>query len=112
MKITRSQSITSHDTSTGRANDIVEQLSEVSQGLRDLNITTKELSEDKTKDANSPYLTDRPKFDPTRVLGTDKEREWKDVKLSQESELKDMQDKFKQEKVKYVQDLKKKLNII
>jgi len=112
MKIYRSQGITTHDTSPGRANDIVEQLAEVSEGLRELNITSKELATDNTKSLNSPYLSDRPRFDPTRILGTEKEREWKNVENSRESVLKNIDAESREEKVKYVQDLKKKLNII
>ncbi|OUR94068.1 hypothetical protein A9Q84_18315 [Halobacteriovorax marinus] len=112
MRIYQSHGIKTIDTSTGRANDVVDQLSEVSQGLRELSIVTKELATDKNKDTDSPYLSDRPSFDPTRIKGTELETEWKTVGLSQQSDLKELQDQYKEEKVKYVQDLKKKLNII
>jgi hypothetical protein len=112
MKINRSASIYTHDTSNGRANDIVEELSYVGRELNELNQVTRELAEDKTKDADSPYHTDRPGYNPTRVKGTERETEWKKVNLSQEQDLRDVDKEIVEKKQKYVQDLKNKLNII
>jgi maltooligosyltrehalose synthase len=66
------------------------------------------------KDENSPYLSDRPDYNPTQIKGTAAETEWKNVNISMEADLKDVDAELveQKQKQKYVQDLKNKLNII
>ena len=111
MKISSSNSVRTHDTSNGRANDIVDELSNVSRELSDLNIVTKEIA-NKSKDSSSPYLTDRPSYNPTQIKGTNVETQWKNVNISKESDLRDVDAETVEQKQKYVQHLKSKLNII
>mgnify|MGYP000651603067 CR=1 FL=1 len=112
MKIQSRNSVYTHDTSNGRANDIVDELSNVSRELAELNTISKEIAEDKTKDSDSPYHTDRPNYNPTKVKGTERETQWKKVNLSQEQDLKDVDKELVEQKQKYVQNLKNKLNIL
>lgn len=112
MKISTSNSVKTYDTSNGRANDIVEELSNVSRELSELNIVTKDLANDKSKSTESPYFTDRPSYNPTRIKGSEKETEWKNVNISMDADLKAVDAELVEQKQKYVQDLKNKLNII
>lgn len=111
MKINRLNSIKSYDTSTGRSNDIVEGLESISYSLQKLETLNEKIARPKQGDSSSPYLTDRPDYNPERIKGTQKELEWKKVALSREDQLKEITSEDNNG-IADNHSLSKKLNII
>ena len=103
--------IKTFDTSTGRGNDIVEGLHTVSYTLQKLEGLTDKLVHPPTEDRTSPYATDRPSYNASRIKGTEKETEWRKVPISREAQLKEITSEDNSEVVSN-HTLAKSLNII
>ncbi|ATH07850.1 hypothetical protein BIY24_07770 [Halobacteriovorax marinus] len=111
MKINRLNSIKTFDTSNGRSNDIVEGLESVSYSLHKLENLTEKIASPPNRDSNSPYVSDRPNYNPERIKGTQRELEWKKVALSREDQLREITSEDNNE-IAANHSLSKKLNII
>ncbi|PIK15643.1 hypothetical protein [Halobacteriovorax sp. JY17] len=111
LKINRLNSIKSFDTSAGRGNDIVEGLESISYSLQKLEGLTEKIATPQNKDPSSPYATDRPHYDATRIKGTEKETQWKKVANSREQQLKEITSEDNNE-IAANHNLAKSLNII
>ena len=111
MIINRMNSIKAVDTSSGRGNDIVEGLHSVSYKLQKLEALTDKMANPPTEDRTSPYATDRPSYNASRIKGTEKETEWRKVPISREQQLKEITTEDNKEVVSN-HTLAKSLNII
>ncbi len=111
MKIHKQTSIKSYDTSPGRGNDIVQGLNTISYSLQKLETLTDKIANPAHKDDKSPYATDRPHYDASRIKGTEKETEWRKVSISREQQLKEITNENNNE-VAANHSLSRSLNII
>lgn len=111
MKIYKQSSIKSYDTSPGRGNDIVQGLNTISYSLQKLEGLTEKIANPGNKDETSPYATDRPHYDASRIKGSEKETKWREVSISREQQLKEITNENNNE-VAANHDLSRKLNIL
>ncbi len=112
MKIPALNSTRTSKTSSSIEEKVVNELSQVSSELSELNQYNREKKRSESAQNGSPYLTDRPAYNPTQIFGTEKEKDWKKVSISMEADLKNVDKESAEQKEQYIQNLKHKLNII